>query len=523
MAKYIESAINPTDATAFIEYAPDIFEPTPVDQNLLSPITPVQPFTGDREVYHALFWFRKNGHYKERSKIERLELARELMANPRAFGARHGIKGCANWLPDYVREDGATPRRKLRRASPRQRAENGGANRLLTRDEFANSSVQDTFVQRLPLKVLCGNHHALDKKRRRRFVAATKRFIAVNDATEIRWIAIDMDRPKGHVSPWSVRTWWRECGVTEPHVIVINPETGNGKYLYTLAAPVTTLKNNGRPRVVAYLEAVKRGLTERLKADKAYRGGTVRNPLFEGHEAVWSDAKAYTLADIAEGLTVEEMALPRTGTAVPTAFSEGRNSAIFDSTRFFAYANVERFKSDGGTEAMWTEKLIVLAHATNEDFSLPLATKEVETISRKVALKTFRHRKSSKRKPENQVKAAKAKSLKRRAVVALAKAEIGTASPRHVRVKALSEALKISSSQAKKLTSKPRKEYEKNSLSQLKPWVAEGVSRRTWYRRQKQRGTSAPSANPDRYPTVCRVKPEQREVRFSLSSGCPAQ
>jgi len=35
---------------------------------------------------------------------------------------------------------------------------------------------------------------------------------------------------------------------------------------------------------------------------------------------------------------------------------------------------------------------------------------------------------------------------------------------------------------------KPRSEYEANSISRTQPWLAAGISRRTWYR---QRGTSA--------------------------------
>jgi len=38
------------------------------------------------------------------------------------------------------------------------------------------------------------------------------------------------------------------------------------------------------------------------------------------------------------------------------------------------------------------------------------------------------------------------------------------------------------------LGAKPRAEYEANSISRKKPWLAFGISRRTWYRR---RGTSA--------------------------------
>jgi hypothetical protein len=39
-----------------------------------------------------------------------------------------------------------------------------------------------------------------------------------------------------------------------------------------------------------------------------------------------------------------------------------------------------------------------------------------------------------------------------------------------------------------------RAEYEARSLSKRKPWVAEGISRRTWYRQRKQQTVSPPLA-----------------------------
>ena len=42
----------------------------------------------------------------------------------------------------------------------------------------------------------------------------------------------------------------------------------------------------------------------------------------------------------------------------------------------------------------------------------------------------------------------------------------------------------------------PRAEYEANSLAQRKPWTAHGVSRRTWYRRQKTDSTGACGTGP---------------------------
>lgn len=37
---------------------------------------------------------------------------------------------------------------------------------------------------------------------------------------------------------------------------------------------------------------------------------------------------------------------------------------------------------------------------------------------------------------------------------------------------------------------KPRKVYEANSLEQQMPWIAEGISRRTWYRRRSANGAT---------------------------------
>lgn len=56
--------------------------------------------------------------------------------------------------------------------------------------------------------------------------------------------------------------------------------------------------------------------------------------------------------------------------------------------------------------------------------------------------------------------------------------------------------------QAKRLdakpSTKPRTVYEQTSAETLKPWIAEGISRRTWYRRRKHAGT------PEALAQVCR-------------------
>lgn len=38
----------------------------------------------------------------------------------------------------------------------------------------------------------------------------------------------------------------------------------------------------------------------------------------------------------------------------------------------------------------------------------------------------------------------------------------------------------------RRLAAQPRTEYEENSITSRQPWVQEGISRATWYRRQRR-------------------------------------
>jgi hypothetical protein len=379
-------------------------------------------------------------------------------------------------------------RRKARRASYTERAENDAANVTLTMDEFAITSVHDTFMQRLPLKVLSGNDHKLDKTYRRRVEAITKRYIALNDDTELRWMLFDMDRPKDHVGPWDVRTWWRERGAPEPNVIVVNPETGNGKYLYALAKPITTTWNNGRKEIVQWFQAIRRGLTRRLRADTGYRGGTCRNPLFAGHEAVWSDRLAYTLADLNEGLTKEEKAREfRTSeTHGEGGSGMGRNATMFDALCQHGYGRVAQFKAGGGTESEWHAILASLAGQINtENGDDPLPGDEVNGLVGRVS-RWHWNAYASQRKVENQAKAGRIRAEKRREAIDKVIDAVDTIeAPRAVKIEKVMTDLGVSKARAKKLTAAPRAEYVMAASSKLKDWELYGLPKATFYRWKK--------------------------------------
>jgi hypothetical protein len=72
---------------------------------------------------------------------------------------------------------------------------------------------------------------------------------------------------------------------------------------------------------------------------------------------------------------------------------------------------------------------------------------------------------------------------------------------------------------------RPRTEYEESSLTRTKPWEAEGMSRRTWYR--KRRGTSPNPATHGTSPNPALLSsgvpaPVPRQRRQGLSEGAIA-
>ena len=67
---------------------------------------------------------------------------------------------------------------------------------------------------------------------------------------------------------------------------------------------------------------------------------------------------------------------------------------------------------------------------------------------------------------------------------------------------------------------KPRAEYEAQSISRAEPWKAEGISRRTWYRRQAKAVGTSPHHVSFLYITRCAPVPKSpRSGRDALRAG----
>lgn len=179
-------------------------------------------------------------------------------------------------------------------------------------------------------------------------------------------------------------------GLPEPSWVAVNPHTTQGHISYNLSSPVA-LTDAAHRRPVNLLARVEQGLETLLDGDPGYTGGLTKNPLHPSHPTVWGGEDArYELKTLAKALSdLGALPNPRNPRKHVQRSSVGRNVALFDDTRLWAYKAVERYW--GGHSRHWIQAVFEQACIYNEsriaeDFSRgPLEAAEVGYITKSVA------------------------------------------------------------------------------------------------------------------------------------------
>lgn len=255
--------------------------------------------------------------------------------------------------------------------------------------------------------------------------AASQRTIQLNPPSMTHWLVFDCD----HQDPER----WRTAGLPEPTFTTVNPINQHHHVVYKLTAPVCTTER-GRVGPQRYLRAVREALRAALDGDPGYSGLLTKNPL----SACWvairpvGELRAYSLSELAAGLDLRaagRRAAPGGPDAAELAEvgAGGRNRALFDCVRKWAYTN--RATAD---------EVCARAHQCNQQLAEPLGGREVDAISKSVARFVARH---------------------------------------------ITPGAGTSAKFLAKQAARGRLGGRPQTTGSSKPWLAEGVSRATWYRR----------------------------------------
>lgn len=256
------------------------------------------------------------------------------------------------------------------------------------------------------------------------------------------WMIFDVDR-EGAAFAWDT---WDGISLCQPNFVTINPENAFGHLVWGISAPVLVDSPDMRQAPLRYLCAIEAAYRDALGADQGYSGLLTKNPFHARWRVLWGPATFYELGELAECVDLSKH-IPKRGKN-PEAIGLGRNCTLFDElSRKFAYKKIREYKPLGlpGWNP-WQSACYDWALQRNGDFPVPLDQREVWHVVKSVSKWTWRNM-----------------SLEgwRQFVAKTHTSEIQAARGRKSGVV-----------------------RRAGSTEEAQPWEADGISRRTWYRRK---------------------------------------
>jgi len=121
----------------------------------------------------------------------------------------------------------------------------------------------------------------------------------------------------------------------------------------------------------------------RLKADRGYAGLLTHNPIHKHWNTYWGTPCLYDLGELAEYLELEPLQNHQVSMQQPDLdFAYGRNCALFDKLRLWAYVAIREYRDKKVT--VWHTAVNNYAMELNV-FTIPLSQQEVSGIAKSVA------------------------------------------------------------------------------------------------------------------------------------------
>jgi len=230
-----------------------------------------------------------------------------------------------------------------------------------------SGSSLDLFPRRIPRRPFATDCPGPGLHRMSPLEAIKRRHLQVNPPNLRFWLLFDIDKPDAAMA-------WDDAGLPEPAWTAQNPANGHAHSAWGIEAPVL-LDKPDRQKPVRYLAAIESAYRAAMAADPAYGGLLTKNPLSPHWRTFWGQHGIYGLDDLAEYVDLDRHK-PRPGIKVED-IGLGRNVALFDSLRLWAYRAWRKYKLIGATAHDFDAACLAAARERNGDFPVPLHDPEV--------------------------------------------------------------------------------------------------------------------------------------------------
>lgn len=230
--------------------------------------------------------------------------------------------------------------------------------------------ISEILKERLPRRPYCFDERGTSAFIRPTNQALQRRYIQLNAPLEKSWLIFDLDYADSAFA-------WEDANLPQPTVIVSNPENAHSHLFYGLKTPVCT-SAEARIKPLRYAAAVEATYRVSLRADPGYAGFIAKNPFHRDWRTDWG-SRLYDLSELAE--YVDRLISPPMRIEMAGL---GRNCTLFEELRIWAYRSVLEYKRAGANFDLWNSGVLDQAQNQNS-FLQPLLFSEVKAVAKSVA------------------------------------------------------------------------------------------------------------------------------------------
>ena len=239
-----------------------------------------------------------------------------------------------------------------------------------------NAQFKQDFYEKLPHKPYCSDDLGHGVIIRPKKTAIQKPYIQHNPPCLITSLVFDIDRSDAYFA-------WSDADLPTPTWIAKNRLNGHAHVGYMLATPVCTT-HRARQNVIEYLAKIEQAYSLALGADRGYTGLITKNPCHSTWENHIFDVQPHELGYLADFVDLKELK-----TDLKEVSGLGRNCAMFDTVRFWAYKAIRAYLSGGFDK--WHSEVIEQAKNANDAFIQPLPYSEVKATAKSIARWVWRN------------------------------------------------------------------------------------------------------------------------------------
>lgn len=202
-------------------------------------------------------------------------------------------------------------------------------------------------------------------------------YVQANTPWTIYRLVLDIDRDISLTAAQG--TWHDDYVMPDPSWFALNPENGHAHIGYEIAVPVAR-HDTARRQPLKLLAAIEHALTIKIAADRGYVGLVCKNPLHPAWHARVVRAHPYDLTELSSWVDLAPYSGRRP--AIVADGPLGRNCAVFDGLRTWAYRAIRQYKA--GSRDAWNAAVLSHAEGLNS-YMPPLPNSEVRATARSVA------------------------------------------------------------------------------------------------------------------------------------------